>query len=68
MKEKAKTFKRWLEINLVMLLTWIRIHQILWIRIHITGSKGSNVHCNYMVLGENILPRNLKMKNLFLAS
>ena len=30
--------KRWIEINLVMLLTWIRnrIHQILWIRIHIT--------------------------------
>ena len=29
------TFKRCFGINFVILLTWIRIHQILWIRIHI---------------------------------
>ena len=37
--------KRWIEINLVILLTWIRIHQIWWIRIRITGKYYIKVHC-----------------------
>ena len=32
------TFKRGFGINLVILLTWPRIYQILWIRIHIIGT------------------------------
>ena len=33
------TFKRWAEIKFMILLTWIRIYQILWIRIHIQSMR-----------------------------
>ena len=44
----SSTFIRWVEIHLVILLNWIfirlRIHQILWIRIHVTEKNNVNFH------------------------